>query len=198
MEKEKYSSGEIKGILKNVTWSSRMHCTRGGKVYSSSAEEFLRWINEYTKYCRPDEVDNWNSICRDKIYNPLILKDGVECTPELQKLIHNREYEIVDCLFNFMDAGAIMKKYHDTNSWDEVEMLIKEQGHSGYMFSGMCNVMLRFSQYGVEFVDHFDPFRAERCQAFQDMYKKRSEEKRKQLNQRLVNVLYKKMEFKDN
>lgn len=97
-----------------------------------------------------------------------------------------------------MDAGAIMKKYHETNSWEEVEKLVEEQGHSGYTFSGMCNVMLRFSQYGVEFVEHFDPYRAERSQDFQDMYKKRSEEKRKLLNQRLVNVLCKRKEYKSN
>ena len=58
MKRKKYSSEEIRGILRNVTWCSRLHCTKGGKVYSLVAEEFLNWINEYTKYCIPEKVED--------------------------------------------------------------------------------------------------------------------------------------------
>lgn len=178
MEKVMYGTQQIKDILREVVICTRLSCTKNGKVYSPKAEEFLQWINEYTKYCIPEEVENWKRITRELIYSPIALKLDSMATCEIQRLIDSKEYQIIDDLFNFINAGVIMEMYHTTHSWDEVSDVITKQGHTGWTFSGLCNKILQFSIYGTEFIDKYYPDRINRDEEFKRVYMKAKNRKR--------------------
>ena len=82
----KYNYAAIKDILNEVTICTQLFCTKNGEIYSTSAEEFLEWINEYTKYVIPEKVDTWKNVTRKCIYNPLVLKHDVEITKQIKQL----------------------------------------------------------------------------------------------------------------
>jgi len=193
----KYNSAAIKDILNEVTICTQLFCTKNGEIYSTSAEEFLEWINEYTKYIIPEKVDTWKKVTRKCIYSPLVLKHDIEITKPIQRLIESREYAIIDNLFNFIDAGEIMKTFDETKSWDEVYKVLQEQGHSGWTFSGVLNVMINFSSLGVEFVDRYAPYKLDRDEGCKELYEEMKDynNKRNELNYRLVKVLKKRIDI---
>lgn len=131
MEKNKYNSKRLEEILDEIRVCTLLFVTRNGKIYCSGAEEYLTWINQYSKYCIPEMVERWKETIRKIIYCPLVFKPEHQDNPFAKDLIENNNYVIIDNLYNFMDAGKIMQTYNDTKSWEEVDKVVKEQGHSG-------------------------------------------------------------------
>lgn len=168
-----YGVEDIERILIDVKQCKQFFITKNGQLYSLEAENFLEWINGYTKYCLPEMVESWKQNVRNLIYSPIVLKPRLECTQELQTLVDDRDFYIIDSLFNYMDAGKIMQVFAETGSWDEVENAIRKQGHSGYTFSGISNVMLQYSPHGVDFINRFDPDRPNRDKIFKKIYNKK-------------------------
>ena len=105
-----------------------------------------------------------------------------------QSLIENNNYVIIDHLYNYMNAGQIMKTYNDTKSWQEVDKVIEEQGHSGWTLSGLLNIMVQYSLIGTDLVDKYDTTKNQRDHNFQKMYDKSKNytKLRKDLQKRLV------------
>lgn len=190
----KYDSKMLKDILDDVRVCTLLYCTKNGKVHSDSAEEFLSIISEYSRYCIPEMGQKWQEDIRKIVYSPLVPRPGFEILPHTKSLVASSDYEIIDTLYNFINAGIIMQIYDENHSWEEVEMAIDKQGHSGYTFSGLANVMIEYSRIGVEFIERFDPDRIDRDDKFKEIYLKQKEyqEKRNELNKRLVLVLSKK------
>lgn len=147
----------LKEILDEVRACTLLCCTKNGEIYSASAEKYLKWLEEYTKFCIPEMVDEWKKVTRKIVYSPLVPKMQFRNSPETKILISNNDYEIIDDLYNFMNAGKIMETFNETHSWEKVREVIREQGHSGYTFSGLSIVMLQYSLIGVEFIDRFNP-----------------------------------------
>ena len=193
MEK-KYSSKELEEILDEVRASTLLYVTKNGKIDCPSAEQYLTWINEYSKYCIPEMAESWKECVRKIIYSTLVPKPEYKDNSTAKELIENNNYAIIDSLYNFMDAGRIMQTYNETKSWEEVNKVVEEQGHSGWTFSGLLNVMIQYSLIGVEFVDKYDPNRVKRDKDFKKIYNKSKKyvENRTNLNKRLVLALSKK------
>lgn len=194
MKKNKYNTKQLEEILDGVRACTLLFVTKNGKIDCPSAEEYLTWINQYSKYCIPEMAENWKETVRKIIYSPLVPKPEHQNNPITKDLIENNNYVIVDNLYNFMDAGEIMQTYNDTKSWEEVDKVIKEQGHSGYTFLGLENVMIQYSLIGVEFIDRYDYNRTKRDKDFKKLYNKSKSyvENRIALNKRLVLTLSKK------
>ncbi len=94
---------------------------------------------------------------RDLVYNPKVLKPGVTITKELKAYLDYDKDCIIRALYHFIDAAEVMETYATTKSWEEVERTINNQGHSGFTFSCLRDVLLDYSIMGVEFIDRFDP-----------------------------------------
>lgn len=94
-----------------------------------------------------------------------------------------------------MNAGKIMQTYNNTKSWKEVDKIMEEQGHSGWTFSGLSNIMIQYSLIGADFIDRYDPHRVERSKDFKNIYDKSKNyiENRTELNKRLVLALLNKV-----
>ncbi len=139
-------------------------------------------------------TENWEETVRKIIYSPLVPKPEHQNNPIAKYLIENNNYVIIDNLYNFMDAGKIMQTYNDTKSWEEVDKVVDEQGHSGYSFSGLLNVMIQYSLIGVDFVDRYDPNRINRDKEFKNLYNSNKSYvyNRNKLNKRLIYALSKK------
>lgn len=194
MEKNKYNSKQLEKILDEVRACTLFFVTKNGKIDCPSAEEYLTWINQYSKYCIPEMAESWKENVRKIIYSPLVPKPEHQDNPIAKDLINNNNYVIIDNLYNFMNAGKIMQVYNDTKSWEEVDKVLTEQGHSGYTFSGLLNVIIQYSLIGVEFVDKYDPNRIKRDKNFKKVYNQSKSyiENRTELNKRLVRALSKK------
>lgn len=181
-------------ILDEVRACTLLYVTKKGKIDCSSAEEYLMWINQYSQYCMPEMTKSWKETIRKIIYSPLVPKPQYQDNSITKELIENNNYVIIDNLYNFMNAGKIMQTYNNTKYWEEVDKVIKEQGHSGWTFSELLNIMIQYSLMGVDFVDRYDPDRIKRDKNFRKIYNKSKNyiEKRTELNKRLVLALSKK------
>lgn len=194
MEIKKYDSKKIKEVLNEVRICSLLYCTKNGKVYSTSAEEYIEWLGQFAKYCIPEMANEWKNAIRKIIYSTVVPKPQYKNDPRVKEIIDNDEYVIIDKLYNFMDAAEIMKKYDETHSWECVEELVSNQGHSGWTFSGLSNVMIQYSLIGIDFIEKFDPSRTSRDQEFKKYYDQAQNyiNTRQALNKRLVLSIYKK------
>lgn len=173
MTKYKYGSKEIKEIINNVRICTLLRCTKSSLIYSSLAEEYLEWINEYSKYCIEEMKSKWEEDIRRIVYNPLIIEPEFKDNEDSLKLIENNNNVIIDHLFDYMNAGLVMKAYDETGSWEEVDKVLDEQGHSGYTFSGLENILLLYALIGVDFINKYDPNRIKRDRKFKKIYDKR-------------------------
>lgn len=188
MTNEKYNSQKIREILSEIRVCTLLSCTNDGKVYSSSAEEYLEWLGEFTKYCIPEMKNDWMDTIRKIIYGVLVIKPKFDDDPDIQEVIRNNEYAIIDHLYDFMNAAEIMKVYDETHSWDSVNEVLREQGHSGWTFSGLSNIMIKYSLIGVDFIEKFDSDRISRDKNFREYYNKAKEYlvARQTLNKKLI------------
>lgn len=127
-------------------------------------------------------INEWKENTRKIIYSPLVPKPKFRNDSITKSLIEADDYTIIDNLYNFMDAGRIMKTFDEIKSFEKVREVIREQGHSGYTFSGMASVMLQYSSIGVEFIDRFCPNMI-KDKEFKKLYLKRKQyvEERKKL-----------------
>lgn len=146
---------DLNEILDEVRVCTLLCCTKNGEIYSASAEKYLKWLEEYTKFCIPEMVNEWKESTRKIVYSPLVPKQEARNNSRTKELIIYDNYRIIDELYNFMDAGKIMQTFDETHSWEKVRQVVREQGHSGFTFSGMAIVILKYSLIGVEFVDRF-------------------------------------------
>lgn len=194
MKKNKYNSTELERILDEVRACNLFFITKNGKINCPSAEDYLAWINQYSRFCIPEMKESWEETTRNIIYSPLVPKPEYQDDSLAKELVESNNYAIIDYLYNFMDAGRIMQTYDETKSWEKVDEVLDEQGHSGLTFSGLMNVIIQYSKIGADFVDRYDPDRVKRDRIFKAYYKKSKDylENRTELNKRLVLALAKK------
>lgn len=194
MRKVRYTLEQLEEVLDNVRTSTLMYCLRDGKVVSSYAEEYLRWINQYAKYCIPEMADVWKNENRKVVYSPLVVDPKFKDDPRVEILLAKNNWQITDILDSFMFAGELMEVYDNTHSWEEVDKLLEEQGHSGWTFTGVVNTMLKYSTIGVQFADKYYPGKRNIDSGFRKLYEERKAyfEERNNLNQRFVYALSKK------
>ncbi len=191
MEIKKYDLQKIREILDEVRVCTLLCCTQNGKVYSPAAEEYIKWLEGFAQYCIPEMKNNWGDTIRKIIYSVAVAKPQFDNDPDIEKAIFDNENAIIDSLYNFMNAAQIMKIYDETHSWKYVGDMLKEQGHSGWTFSGLANILIQYSLMGVDFIEKFDPNRIKRDNNFKEYYYKASEyiTARQTLNKKLVQII---------
>ena len=191
MESKKYNSQKISEILNDIRICTLLYCTKNGKVYSSLAEEYIKWLGEFNKYCIPEMKNVWIDTIRKIVYSVVITKPKFTDDPDIQELIRNNEYAIIDNLYNFMNAAEIMKAYDETRSWECVNYIVKKQEHSGLTFSVLSNILIQYSLIGVDFIEKFDPNRISRDKDFKEYYNKAQEYiiTRQTLNKKLIQAI---------
>ncbi|GEM_PF-206196 len=178
LQLKRYGVEELKAILNAVRSAKRFHITKNGEIHSAMAEEYLEWLNQYSVYCTKNMQETWKKNAHEIMYRAKVVKPVYERDVRAQQIIANDDYEIIDDLYNFMDAGEIMKSYHETESWQKVYEVLKGQGHSGYTFSGVANIILEYAPFGVDFIDRYCPERIKYDKEFKKVYtdrKKRNE-----------------------
>lgn len=176
MRENKWSLEKLESMLDEVRLYTLFHITKNGEIYSTAAENYLKWISEYSKYCIPEMADDWINTIRNLIYNDvLVLNQQHQNNSSAKQLIKDNNYEIIDNLYNFMDAGMIMEVYNNTHSWEEVDKVLRSQGHSGFTFSGLLNVMIKYSVIGAEFADRYAPLELKRDSDLKKAYKRNRE-----------------------
>ena len=191
MKDKEYNYEKIQEILNDVRVCTLLCCTQDGQVYSVLAEKYLEWLGSFSKYCIPEMNQDWQNTIREIVYSVLVPNHQFKDNPDTKKIMQDNEYEIIDNLYNFMDAGEIMKTYAKTHSWEQVNNLIKEQGHSGWTFAGLSNVLIQYSPIGVDFIEKFNPERIKHNHDFKRYYDvaKNYKDNRQELNKRLIRVL---------
>ena len=173
MGENKWSLEKLESMLDEVRLYTLFHITKNGKIYSTVAEGYLKYISKYSKYCIPEMADGWINTIRNLIYNDvLVLNQQYQNDSSAKQLIKDNNYEIIDNLYNFMDAGVIMEVYNNTHSWEEVDKVLKSQGHSGFTFSGLLNVMIKYSVIGADFADRYAALELKRDSDLKKAYKK--------------------------
>lgn len=194
MRQVRYTLEELEEVLDNVRTSTLLYCIMDGEIVSSYAEEYLMWINQYAKYCIPEMAEVWKDENRKAVYSPLVVDPKYKDDPQVAELLVRNNWKITDHLDDFIFAGELMEIYDKTHSWDEVDKLLKEQGHSGWSFTGVVNTMLKYSMIGVEFVDKYYPGKRKIDMDFRKMYDERKDylEKKNNLNKGLVYSISKK------
>ena len=95
-----YNSKRLREILNDVRMCTLLFLTRNGKIYSSDAESFLKVLKEYSKYCIPEMVDDWNDSIRKIIYSPIVPKPQYQNDSQVQKMVNDNNYTIIDTLYN--------------------------------------------------------------------------------------------------
>ena len=191
MESKKYNPQKISEIINDIRICTLLYCTKNGKVYSSSAEEYIKWLGEFSKYCIPEMKNDWMDTIRKIVYGVVVTKPKFSDDPAIQEIIRNNEYAIIDNLYNFMNAAEIMKVYDETHSWECVNYIVKKQGHSGWTFSGLSNTLIQYSLIGVDFIEKFDPNSINRDKDFKEYYNKTQEyiTTRQVLNKNLIQAV---------
>lgn len=194
-ETRKYTTKDLKVVLSDVRMCTLLYCTNNNKVVSALAEGYIDYMNEFGRYCMPEKRNDWNEKIREIVYAPIVLKPNTEVSSELSKMVIAKDYAIIDSLFNFMNAAEIMKEYSETHSWERIDEIMEKQGHTGFTLSGLENIMLLYSNIGVEFVDRYDSSRIKRDKDFKEEYEriKISMIYRNVLNKRLINALSNKL-----
>ncbi len=168
-----YSYNDLKDIIEDVRMSYQWYITRDGEIFSANAENFLESISIYAQFCIPETAESFLKDIRYIVYHPkipqLVIKDK-EKEEIVKQIVKNNTDFIIENLFDYINACQIVETYAETNSWKEVETKLHEQGHSGYTFSGLSNVLIKYFPMGVEFIDKFAATRTSRDKEFNKYY----------------------------
>lgn len=193
---KKYSSEEISEILEDVKTCAQLFCTKNNKVYSDMAEEFINSMGEYAKYCYPEMASRWKHKIRENIYGPLVPRGFMPINDIIEGTIRTRKMAIIDTLFNFVNAGEIMRIYDETHSWEEIDRILDIQGHTGSTFAALISILILYWPLGVAFTDRYDPTRIDVNEKFKIDYEQAKEYQtvRANFNNRLIRCLKKKSE----
>ncbi len=191
-----YSSEEINEILEDVKTCAQLFCTKNNRVYSDMAEEFINRMGEYAKYCYPEMASRWEHKIRENIYGPLVPRGLMPINDIIEGTIRTRKMAIIDTLFNFINAGEIMRSYDETRSWEEIDKVLDSQGHTGSTFAALISLLILYWPGGVAFADRYDPTRIDVNEKFKIDYEQAKEYQmvRANFNSRLIRCLKKKGE----
>ncbi|MBQ8891780.1 MAG: hypothetical protein IJ068_02830 [Bacilli bacterium] len=124
--------------IRDVKMSKLLFLTKGGKIYSNIANEYIDDVSKYSIYCKEDKQDEWIATIRKLIY----MSGEVE------------DYLLLSELSARENAGMIMESISNNMSLADISKIVKSQGHTGSSISLLGQIMLQYSPMGVEFVEN--------------------------------------------
>lgn len=153
-----YGLKELKDILGSIIKNQIV-----GDVNLREAEEFLAWLNTYTKYCFLEQKEKWQRITRETLYQEL---NPAYQVPNIWSNIYYR----IEILHDFMNAGEIMQVFDEAKSWEEVDKILDKEGYPDDAITRLTNLLITFWPHGVEFVDRYLKDRLEQDKKFLENY----------------------------
>lgn len=167
-----YEYREITDTFDKYRISRKLFITKNGIPYCLETEELIESFECFKPYLWKDMKDSFMEEMRKLCYSPIVPKIEHEDNPRVKKLISENNDNLIFEFFCLKKAYEIMHTYYSTNSWDEVYAKLKEQGHSGYSFSALSNILIQYSPMGYEFINRFAPSRPLRDKTFKPFYEK--------------------------
>lgn len=162
---------------KNASQSMRMaralFITKDNKFYSLVANEYENKLKGYSAYCKPDSQELWNTHI-----NNIMMLAGIVSDAEFCYIAGDYE-----------GAGKMLELLSTNQEWGKVEQLISDQGHTNSSFSTLGQLLLMFSDRGIEFIEKegMDDLRG--APNLKKAYEETKKTQTKELHQRLVKVL---------
>lgn len=171
---KEYSYTRLQEIINKVRMSLRLHIQKHNKPYCHEAEGFIQAVMAYSPLLIPERIKHFELVLRRYVYGLVELPEKLN-----ENELQGRTFEqfekldtlsVVNDLYQYIDTCKVLKTWNDTHSWEEIDKVLHKQGHSGYSFSGVANMMLKYSDIGVEFIDRYCPDRIERDSNFAEIY----------------------------
>ncbi len=139
---EKYTFSNIINMLNEIREKKK----NNQNITSKLAQEILVDICSYSIYCDLSMQEEWKESIRNIIYNPITDKED----------LFDDNYNIANSIYNYIDAGRIMKTYFETKSWKEVKRVVNNQCHTIYTFPGVVDLILKYSLIKDDFLKEFN------------------------------------------
>lgn len=153
MERNQYLLGQFKNdsislenekigkVIKSVIMSKLLYMTKENKFISYEAEEYIRDLSEFSKYCKDGKQEEWKELVRNTVYS-----SG-----------EGNDERVLFELESFERAGAIMKMQDEGASFEDIHK---------YFFENACETptdqilfglkMLSFAKDGRKFIlEHY-------------------------------------------
>ena len=127
-----------KNVIRNMRITKSLHVKKDGEFYSSMANKYVAKMNKYSKFCKEEEQENWIK--------------GIQYVISYAGEV--MDYVLIDELYSYQNASEIMELLNSNKDWNEVKKTVQIQGHTGATISSLGQKLLRFSPYGVEFVEN--------------------------------------------
>lgn len=184
---QKITAPTKENALNSMRIAQGLFLTKNGKFYSMTSDEYIRKLQEYKKYCKDEEQENW-------CIRTQALVDAIPSMSDSEWL-----YEA-----GIFDATVeLMEKMASDFTWDEVREIISRQGHTGMTMSCMAQKLLEFSPQGISFVENIIKPRSiySGMTYLQEAYeyeKSKENEKKQELGKRLIKTLYKRIDNLNN
>ena len=166
----KYSQIDMQELIEEIRITTKINEKNNKNIEIKNAEDFLRYINNYSKYCTEDKKQLWKNTTSSLIYSPLVLNDGVKITPHIEQLINESDIEILDELYAYLCAGEIMEKYNKTKSWNEIDKILDRRKYSRYEFEKISDILIEYSSIGVNFIEKYDIKRLKKDKELQSRF----------------------------
>ena len=178
----KMNEPTAENALRDMKMSQALYLTKDGKFYSYIANEYKAILQSCRVYCKAEKQESWNKLMESLI-------DAIGATEDSVWLMYAWEYECAAKIIEKLALGA---------SYEELEEIVRSQGHTGATISSVCQTVLEYSDKSIDFIDNVvikigsiknlenlnKAYRAEKR-----LVRKKEDTKKKELYQRLVNVL---------
>lgn len=177
-------------IIKIISDIRAQNYNKEGLVETESAENYLREIERIQEYCIPEKRKKWVEYNRSLIYSPLIPIEHSNQVYHFFKIMNIIDFEILDEVEIMMNASEIMEVFHQTKDWNKVNQILEEQDHNEYTLLAVIEVLLEYSNIGVEFYYRYSTESMKKNNSLQELYQNALEyqEKKLQLKKRIIEI----------
>lgn len=128
----------IDNAIKNMRWSKILHITKDRQFYSPIANEYMEDKKKFLPFIIPEKQEEFMRLYW-KCFEDIGTQDDAT---------------IAYRLLNWEHSGDVMMLLNSNTNWYEVDKLIARQGHTGQTMSMLTNKIIKFSAYGLEFLEH--------------------------------------------
>jgi len=128
----------IDNAIRDMKMSKLLFLTKDDKFYSSVANEYMKEKEKFLPFIIEEMQEEFMAK-----YAQIFQEVGVA-----------DDTGIAWSLIIWTNAGDVMMLLNDATNWISVKELLHLQGHSGMSMSCLASIILHFSPYGLDFIEH--------------------------------------------
>lgn len=128
----------IDNAIKDMKWSKAFYITKDRKFYSPIANEYMEDKKKFLPFIIPEKQKEFMDMYW-RCFEDVGIKDDTD---------------VAYRLLNWEHTGQMMMLLNENTNWDEVDKLIEKQGHTGGTMGLLVHKVIRFSAYGLDFLEH--------------------------------------------